>query len=412
MIQLLKYIRGYLRIRVSGFSPERFMNLCSNKGILLSNIVREGDVYYMNINLKGFWALRPIVRKTGTRVVVLERYGLPFFLPRLLKRKVFVAGLFLAVAFWMWSALFIWDIELSGNYRITEDMFTSFLKENNVTVGMKKGDLDIEALEKEIRRQFSEITWASAKLEGTRLKIDIKENDAPILVEQEEEEPGRDLVSQYDGTIVSIIVRSGVPRVTVGDSVEKGDVLVEGSVPVYNEDATLREYLYVNADADIVIEHTRSFSARLPYDYIQKEYTGREERRFYLRIGSKEFRLPQDRPFLVYDSVIKESRPLIFEKLSVPIYIGSYTHREYRNVEYEYSLDEAREQLNQKLLDFLASLEEKGVQIIEKDVKIDTNGGSWVIMGEFLVREAVGESVAIEKTDLTEQINIGETEGE
>lgn len=412
MIQLLKYIRGYLRIRVSGFSPERFMNLCSNKGILLSNIVREGDVYYMNINLKGFWALRPIVRKTGTRVVVLERYGLPFFLPRLLKRKVFVAGLFLAVAFWMWSALFIWDIELSGNYRITEDMFASFLKENNVTVGMKKDDLDIEALEKEIRRQFSEITWASAKLEGTRLKIDIKENDAPILVEQEEEEPGRDLVSQYDGTIVSIIVRSGVPRVTVGDSVEKGDVLVEGSVPVYNEDATLREYLYVNADADIVIEHTRSFSARLPYDYIQKEYTGREERRFYLRIGSKEFRLPQDRPFLVYDSVIKESRPLIFEKLSVPIYIGSYTHREYRNVEYEYSPDEAREQLNQKLLDFLASLEEKGVQIIEKDVKIDTNGGSWVIMGEFLVREAVGESVAIEKTDLTEQINIGETEGE
>lgn len=412
MIQLLKYIRGYLRIRVSGFSPERFMNLCSNKGILLSNIVREGDVYYMNINLKGFWALRPIVRKTGTRVVVLERYGLPFFLPRLLKRKVFVAGLFLAVAFWMWSSLFIWDIEFSGNYRITEDMFASFLKENNVTVGMKKDDLDIEALEKEIRRQFSEITWASAKLEGTRLKIDIKENDAPILVEQEEEEPGRDLVSQYDGTIVSIIVRSGVPRVTVGDSVEKGDVLVEGSVPVYNEDATLREYLYVNADADIVIEHTRSFSARLPYDYIQKEYTGREERRFYLRIGSKEFRLPQDRPFLVYDSVIKESRPLIFEKLSVPIYIGSYTHREYRNVEYEYSLDEAREQLNQKLLDFLASLEEKGVQIIEKDVKIDTNGGFWVIMGEFLVREAVGESVAIEKTDLTEQINIGETEGE
>ncbi len=81
MIEFLKYIRGYLRIRVSGFSPERFMNLCSNKGILLWKIVKEGDVYYMNINLKGFRALRPIVRKTGTRVAVLERYGLPFFCP-------------------------------------------------------------------------------------------------------------------------------------------------------------------------------------------------------------------------------------------------------------------------------------------------------------------------------------------
>lgn len=402
MIKLLKYIRGYLRIRVSGFSPERFMNLCSNKGILLSNIVREGDVYYMNINLKGFWALRPIVRKTGTRVVVLERYGLPFFLPKLLKRKVFVGGLLLAVAFWMWSSLFIWDIELSGNYRITEDMFTAFLSENQVAVGMKKNDLDIETLEKEIRRQFPEITWASAKLEGTRLQIAIKENDAPILAVQEEEETGKDLVSQYDGTIVSIMVRSGVPKVSVGDTVEKGTVLVEGKVPIYNEDTTVREYLYVNADADIILEHTRSFSARLPFDYIQKEYTGREKRKFYLRVGNKEWKMPQDRPFLVYDSVIKESRPLLFEKLSIPIYIGSYTHREYLNVEYEYSLDEAREQLNEKLLAFLASLEEKGVQIIEKDVKIDTNDSSWVISGQFIVREAVGESVVIEKVDIGE----------
>ena len=151
MVELLKYLRGYLRIRVSGFSPERFMNLCSNKGILLWQIVREGDVYYMNINLKSFRALRPTVRK----------------------RKVFVAGLLLAVFFWMWSSLFIWNIELSGNYRITNDMFQSFLQENNVIVGMKKEELDIENLEKEIRRTFPEITWASAKLSGTRLLVDI-----------------------------------------------------------------------------------------------------------------------------------------------------------------------------------------------------------------------------------------------
>ena len=404
MIQLLKYIRGYLRIRVSGFSPERFMNLCSNKGILLSNIVREGDVYYMNINLKGFWALRPIVRKTGTRVVVLQRYGLPFFLPKLLKRKVFVGGLVFAVAFWLWSSLFIWDIEISGNYRITGDMFETFLQENSVTLGMKKSELDIETLEKKIRRCFSEITWASAKLEGTKLLIDIKENDAPILSEQEKKEPGSNLVSEYEGTVVSIIVRKGVPKVGVGDAVEKDAVLVEGQVPVFNEDATVREYIYVDADADIILEHTRSFSARLPFDHIEKEYTGREKKHFYLRVGDMEWKMPKDRPFLVYDSVIRESRPLLFEKLSIPIYTGSYTHREYVNVEYEYSLDEAREQLNEKLITFLASLEEKGVQIIEKDVKIDTNGNSWVISGQFVVREAVGKCAAIDKTDSGETI--------
>lgn len=404
MVEFLKYVRGYLRIRVSGFSPERFMNLCSNKGILLWKIEREGDVYYMNIHLDGFRALRPIVRKTGTKVAVLERCGLPFFLPKLFRRKAFIGGLMLAVAFWMISSLFIWDIQTAGNYRITDDVFHTFLREQQVAVGMKKSGLDIGALEKEIRRTFPEITWASARLSGTKLLIEIKENDAPIITQQAAAEKGSELVTDYDGTIVAIIVRSGVPMVKVGDAVAKGDVLVAGNVPVYNEDATVREYLYVDADADIWLEHAMSFSARLPFDYIQKEYTGRTRKRFYLRIGNHEWKMPQERPFLVYDSLIRENRPLVFEKLSIPVYQGSYTYREYKNVEHEYTLEQAETMLTEKLRTFLASLEEKGVQIIEKDVKIDTNGGSWVISGQFTVRETVGRSVSIEKSV------IGETE--
>lgn len=404
MVEFLKYVRGYLRIRVSGFSPERFMNLCSNKGILLWKIEREGDVYYMNIHLDGFRALRPIVRKTGTKVAVLERCGLPFFLPKLFRRKAFIGGLMLAVAFWMISSLFIWDIQTAGNYRITDDVFHAFLREQQVAVGMKKSGLDIGALEKEIRRTFPEITWASARLSGTKLLIEIKENDAPIITQQAAAEKGSELVTDYDGTIVAIIVRSGVPMVKVGDAVAKGDVLVAGNVPVYNEDATVREYLYVDADADIWLEHAMSFSARLPFDYIQKEYTGRTRKRFYLRIGNHEWKMPQESPFLVYDSLIRENRPLVFEKLSIPVYQGSYTYREYKNVEHEYTLEQAETMLTEKLRTFLASLEEKGVQIIEKDVKIDTNGGSWVISGQFTVRETVGRSVLIEKSV------IGETE--
>jgi len=400
MIELLKWLRGFLRIRVWGFSPERFMNLCSNKDILLWDIVRDGDVYYMNISLKGFLRLRPIVKKTGTKATILQRYGLPFFLPKLLKRKVFLAGFFLTVLFWLYSSNFIWDIELTGNYQITDDIFQSFLRDNQVTEGMKKEQLDIEALEKEIRRQFPQVTWASAKLVGTKLEIDIKENDAPIITQtQQEAEPGKDLVSQYGGRIVSIIVRSGVPVVAIDDEIESGAVLVEGKVPIYNDDGTVREYRYVDADADIILEHARSFTATLPFDYIKKEYTGREKKRYYIRIGEKEWKLPEDRPFLVYDSVIRESRPLIFQKLSIPVYTGCYTHREYRNVEYEYTWEEAKTLLNQKIFSFIERLEQKGVQIIEKDVKIDTYDDRWVVEGEFLLQEPVGQSVIIDKAE-------------
>ena len=399
MIEFLKYLKGYLRIRVWGFSPERFMNLCSNKGILLWDIVREGDVYFMCINLKGFWALRPIVKKTGTRVAVLERYGLPFFLPKLLKRKVFVAGLFLAVAFWLWSSRYVWSIELNGNYQITRDVFDSFLEANSVVIGMNKDDLDIEELEKALRRQFPQITWASAKLTGTKLVVDIKENDAPIIIDEPKTTEGRDLVSEYSGVVVSMIVRSGVPTVSIGDTVEEGTILVEGKIPIYNDDTTIREYHYVDADADIILEYMITFQDDLPFDYVKKVYTGREKKSHYLRLGSHQLKLPKERPYLVYDSLIRESMPLLFEKLSIPIALGTYTYREYQNMEFQYTLEEAKSALNEKLIAFLTSLEEKGVQIIEKNVKIDTNSGEWILNGEFLVQGPVGKSTATVKTE-------------
>ena len=405
MVKLLKYLRGYLRIRLWGFSPERFMNLCSNREILLWDITKEGDEYVMCISLRSFYRLKPIVKKTGTRVAILERYGLPFLLPKLLKRKTFLAGFLFTILFWIGSSLFIWDIELVGNYQITEDMFQSFLMEQNVKVGMRKEKLDIESLEKDIRKAFSQVTWTSVKLSGTKLEISIKENDAPIIVEQNENGGGKDLVSECDGVIVSMIVREGVPKVAIGDTVEPGTILVEGSIPVYNEDTTVREYQYVQSDADIMVEHTRTFQEKLPFDYIKKEYTGRTKKKYFLRFGEKKLAMPENQPFLVYDSLIKESCPLAFEKLGIPLFWGSYTHREYQNVECEYTLEQAETILNEKLNTFLITLEEKGVQIMKKNVKIDTSGGMWVIDATLQVRELVGKCVDIIPKDIINPTN-------
>lgn len=393
MIGLLKFLKGYVRIKLWGFSPERFMNLCSNKDILLWDIVKEDEMYFMNISLSGFYQLRSIVKKTGTRVAIIKRYGLPFFMPVLWARKIFVIGLLLCVAFWVGSSWFIWDIELSGNYQITQDVFNTFLKQHEVDVGMKKSELNIEELEKQIRQEFPAVTWTSAKLNGTKLTIEIKENDAPIISAIKEEEGGKDLISPYSGTIKSIIVRSGVPKVAIGDTIEQGAMLVEGRVPVYNEDATVKEYQYVASDADIYMEHILPYEEKIPFDYIKKMYTGRTKKRYFLRIGDKELKIVEEQPFLVYDCVIRENKPALFEKLSIPVFWGSLTYREYANVEYEYSHSQAKELLETKLKEFLTTLTEKGVQIIEKNVKIDTDSGMWTSIGEIKVVEKVGDSV-------------------
>ncbi len=409
MIKAIRYLRGYVRIRVWGTAPERFMNLCSMRDILLWDIVQDGDVSVMNISIQGFRKLRPIVRKTGTRVAILEKNGLPFFMPVLWKRKVFLLGFLLCLCFWIFSSFFIWDIELTGNYRITEDVFLDYLKRQEVTIGMRKQELDINSLEKGIRRQFPEVTWASARLDGTKLLIQIKENETASVLPEPAEEGGKDLVAACEGTIVAMIVRSGVPKVSIGDVVTEGTVLVEGKVPVYNEDATVREYQYVVSDADIVIEHGEARQETLPFTYIRKEYTGRTKVRYFLRAGDRELRWDEEQPFLVYDSVIREKTPALFEKLSLPVSAGSITHREYQNVEHIYSRKEAEELLLEKIKDFFASLEEKGVQIIEKDVTIKRGSEAWVLDASLVLRE---NAYRQEDTPLESTESSGETDGQ
>ncbi len=260
---------------------------------------------------------------------------------------------------------------------------------------MRKTELDIGALEKEIRRAFPEITWTSARLSGTRLEISVKENDAPVDTETEKPAGGQNLVSEYAGVITSMIVRNGVPMVKIGDIVEEGTLLVEGRVPIYNEDATVREYIYVAADADITVEHSITYQDSLPACYIQKVYTGRESARSFLRLGSRELKLPRERPYLVYDTVISGHTPLILEKLSVPISWGQYTYREYMNVEHAYTPEQAENLLAEKELQFLATLEEKGVHIIEKDVKIEGNSQCWTMEGWILVDQPTGRLTPI-----------------
>ena len=393
MVDLIRYIKGYVRIRVWGVSPERFMNLCGNKNILLWDIRKEQEQYVMSISLRGFFSLRPIARKTGTRVVVLERRGLPFFLPGLWSRKAFLVGFAGCVAFWWISSLFVWDIQLDGNVHITDEVMYDFLESENVTIGMLKDQLDIESLEKALRQTFPEVTWTSARLDGTKLLLSIKENDAPILSQEEETDLGMDLVAEYAGTITFIVVRTGVPMVKAGDVVEAGDILVEGRVPVYQEDSTIREYLYVNADADIRMEHEQEQLFRLPAVYTKKVYTGREKQGFYIRVGKQEISVGEKAPFLQCDEIIQEETPAFFARLGLPVYWGGKVYREYLNTEYEYTVKEVENIFESRLAEFILTLEEKGVQIIEKNVKIESSDIDWTMTAFFLLEEDAGMSV-------------------
>lgn len=407
MLHWMQYIKGYVSIRVWGYSTERFLNLCGNHDILVWDIVNHGEYYTMKVSIKGFFALKTLLRKTGTRAAVLERYGLPFFVPKIRKRKIFVLGLLACFLFWMITARYIWDIEIEGNYSLTEDILLDYLKTQGIHTAMKKSDLEIEELEKQLREDYDLITWTSLKIDGTTLIIQIKENE---MSEYEQiDEKSLDIVAAKDGVITYMITRKGVPQVSVGDTVEAGQLLVSGAVPVYNEDSTIRKYQYYEADADILISYQKTVSIKKQTAYLEKEYSGNEKRILSLGIRDKEWNLSFGKvPYDCYDVGGEKKQIQLLDHLYLPLYYGMKSAKEYTVLEKEHTEEEMQEIMDGEWEKILETLEEKGVQIIGKNVTIKKNGDNWIMRASMTLSEEAVKKVE----NTTEQIPASENQNE
>ena len=108
-------------------------------------------------------------------------------------------------------------------------------------------------------------------------------------------------------------------------------------------------------------------------------------------IGTKKLELPVfGKPYEKQDVVEEKTQLKLFGNFYLPIYLGHDLVREYVSEERVYTKDEVKELFEDKIQKFIESLQEKGVQIIEKNVTIDKNAGVWKMKVDFLALEKTG----------------------
>ena len=387
---------GYVKVRMTGGSPERFLNLCRGNGISLWNLTFEKEQYQFFLLLSDFFRIRPFVRKAGVRVRVQEKLGLPFFLYRNRKRKLFAAGIagFFLLLFVM--SRFIWNISFDGNLRFSNDTLSRELQEIGIIYGMRKSQVDCDRIEEELRSRCPQIVWVSAHVAGTRLQIRIRENETAGKIPLKDETP-RNLVTEKAGTVVSMVVRAGKAAVQPGDEVEEGELLVEGIIPITDDSGEVVRNLFVRADADILLQTQESYRETVPrFEQIQS-YTGKKQTGFRLRIGRIDLlaMLPVQKKKL-WEVTRAGKQLVLFEDFYLPVWAEKITAREYEVVERKRTkteLDALTKAVHErKLQDFI----QKGVQIIENDVKILDNSTGWTICGSMTVEEPAGTGQKLE----------------
>lgn len=408
----IRYLRGYVKIRVEGYSPERFLNLCCFHHIFIWGLVPAGNAYEMYMSLSGFRKIRPFTRKTHTKAVILKRCGFPFFLKRYEKRKLFFISLLLCAVLLKVYSLFIWDIHFEGNQKWPDETLSEFLDSKGVAPFMLKSSVSCADIVKDIRKEYNDIVWVSASIDGSRLKVQIKENEDTFKEETDvsQEEHPTDLVAETDGVITEIVTRSGVPQVHVGDTVKAGDILVSGRIEVKNDSGEVVGYQYQKSDADVFADTQIEYSDSMPLTWQDKVYDGRKRYKWYVRLFDWTISAGTVKSSFEHSELSSSETQLkIGENFYLPVSFGFERAKSYDFQEKEYTQDEIREKLSLDFRRFCDELEEKGIQIRENSVKIHIGADSAsasgsVYLNQRITREADTEILTIERKEQDESV--------
>ena len=391
----MRFVKGSLMIELHGDYLERFFNMCRMHNIYLWNIKKEQADCICNLQAADFCNIKPLLRKTGTKVKVLEKYGLPFYIPVIKHRIAFGVGVIVCLMTFEISTNYVWAIEYIGNIQISDDEMNDFVREQDITYGRKKSDIDCEEIEKRLREKFESVTWTSVYFEGTKLYVEVKENEKtePIIREVK----GTDIVATDAGVITSIVTRNGVPMVKVGDKVEKGQILVSGCVPIYDEAQNIINYHVYDADADIYIRTLTEYNDTIEKSYSTVYYTGNDETVHFIDICGYHFQGVFWKEVLgnnvfSYEKVTQKKQLVLLDNIYLPVYYGEINRKEYYTQYLEYTHQALESKLNDNLQKFILCLQEKGVQIVEKNVKIKENANNMEMVGDILVVKPTGEA--------------------
>ena len=402
--KIIYYFRGYLRIRVYGNAVERFINSCSHRGFLIWDLNASDSYYEMNILIKDYKKLKPVIRKTGTKVRIVNRTGFPFFIYRYRYRKLFFTGFLLCLILIIIFSGYIWKIDIRGNQIYTKENLHKFLYTIDISPGMKRKDVNCFKIVKELRKEYEDIIWVSASLEGTNLVIQIKEN-TDILDNNEyttkltTHEDAYDIVSSNDCKITRIVIRNGIAKVREGDRVKKGDLLISGQIPIYNDAKEITNYQYQVSDADIYGEFQIFYENEINKKYAKKKYQDIKKTEYSLTVRNYRFcfgNIKQN-----YNKFITKGKQLhfpggILEKRTVLPYTTSEKY---------YTDEEIQKNLSNEFNYYCEELKKKGVVILQNDVKIYTWSDRAKAEGFITVEMPVGQLKKSKLIETGEHIN-------
>ena len=210
-----------LKVKIVGLNLTRFVDSLVFKNVALFDVQIRRNVLKFFIDKSDIEILNKVCHKERKRYEIISRYGIV----ELAKKVKYCLGFLLAFVI-CFSYLFsfnelVFDVDVQSSVlNFDTSGVVKFLEDAGVKSGMLKKDLSRNELKKMIISNFENVSDCNVFIDGGKVLIEVfpgvKNNSEKVTK----------VLSNFDAVVTKIEVFSGESKVSVGDVVKVGDVLI------------------------------------------------------------------------------------------------------------------------------------------------------------------------------------------
>ena len=219
--------KGTIKLEISAINVEKVLNGLWRNHINITNIEKINlTTVRFKISYSDYKEAIDVVKRCNGKFKVVWKSNLVTMMLQFKRRISLIIGIGLFFCVIYLLSNYIWAIEIKTENNLSPFEVRKELKEIGIKPGIKKKDINVYNIEKKMEDLDDSIMWIRTRIEGSALKVIIKEKINPPQIENKRPEG---VYAKMDGEIKRIYTVAGNPAVMPGDIVKKGDVLISSS---------------------------------------------------------------------------------------------------------------------------------------------------------------------------------------
>ena len=222
-------MKNSCEITFEGLNVGRLLTLLGKSNVTLYKVERTGKRCVICVPATRAKHTIALLQERCYNIIGIKYSGITAAAKFVKKRFVLPIFCLLIVAVLVLSPRFCLKIEISGDF--DKVAVREALTESGVTIGCNMSKLNVDVLENTLANKMNAM-YAVVTRSGSVLYVNVvakKQIDPPIDMTK-----SRDIVATRAGVVTSVLCEQGNALVKVGDTVNVGDVLIEGK-RIYND---------------------------------------------------------------------------------------------------------------------------------------------------------------------------------